>query len=278
MIRFTPPDGRLDLADTLDCGQAFRWVCETAQDGREIWRGAAFGKALALWAEDGTFCFDCSETDFREIWFDYFDFGTDYARLQQEIASAHPLLKSAVEFAPGIRVLRQEPWEALCSFIVSQCNNIPRIKGILARLCAAFGDELAPNVFSFPSAQKLAGCSPTDLEPMRAGFRAKYILEAAKRTAGGTLDLEQLKNLPTCSARAILCTLPGVGNKVADCALLYGLHKTDCCPVDVWMKRVLAALAPLTPEDLGETAGIAQQYLFNYARSNFSEEKLVKKL
>ena len=188
---------------------------------------------------------------------------------RETLSALHPVLKEACSYAPGIRILRQEPWEALCSFIISQNNNIPRIKGIIERLCGLSGQPIlcgAETVYAFPTAEQLAACTPEDLVPVRAGFRAKYLLDAARRVSTGQLDLNALYTASLEDARSALMTIHGVGPKVADCVLLYGLHHTCCFPMDVWMKRAVQLLPGISPESLGCTAGIAQQYLFHYAR------------
>ena len=269
MIRFCPADGCLDLAQTLDCGQAFRWQPVLLPDGRTAWRGIAFGRALTVWQEDDAFCFDCTEEEFQTIWYSYFDFDTDYAALRAHLSALHPVLKDACGYAPGIRILRQEPWEALCSFIISQNNNIQRIKGIVDRLCSLSGDPIIcgdTTLYAFPTPAQLAACTLEDLAPLRAGFRAKYLLDAARRVSSGDICLEALHTAPIEDAKQALMTIHGVGPKVADCALLYGLHRTCCFPMDVWMKRAVQLLPGITPESLGNTAGIAQQYLFHYVR------------
>ena len=166
-------------------------------------------------------------------------------------------------------MLRQEPWEALCSFIISQCNNIPRIKGIVGKLCQKFGREIEDG-FAFPEAEVIAALTPEDLAPIRAGYRAEYIVSAAREVASGALDLEALKKLPTQEARKRLLAVHGVGKKVADCVLLFGLSKTDAFPVDVWIKRVLDNVYPqgFDASVYGDLAGIVQQYLFFYARDH----------
>lgn len=269
MIRFRPADGCLDLAQTLDCGQAFRWQPVLLPDGREGWRGIAFGHALTVWQDDDAFCFDCTEEEFMDIWYSYFDFDTDYAALRAHLSALHPVLRDACSYAPGIRILRQEPWEALCSFIISQNNNIQRIKGIVDRLCSLSGDPIIcgeNTLYAFPTPEQLAACTLEALAPLRAGFRAKYLLDAAQRVSRGELCLEALRTAPVEDAKQTLMTIHGVGPKVADCALLYGLHHTCCFPMDVWMKRAVQLLPGITPENLGDAAGIAQQYLFHYVR------------
>lgn len=253
-----------NLKQTLDCGQCFRWE-ETEPD---TFIGVAFEKTLTVSQQEDTVLFyDCTMEDFENIWFDYFDLGRDYNRIRQELSQMHPVLKEAGEYAPGIRILKQDPWEALCSFIISQNNNIPRIKGIITRLCESFGRELKNGVYGFPSAEEVSRHTVEDLAVLRSGFRAKYILDAAQKVASNEIDLDIVKIMPTAQARAELMKIKGVGPKVADCTMLYGMGKTDCFPLDVWMKRAMQVLfSDITYESFGENAGIAQQYIFHYSR------------
>ena len=168
---------------------------------------------------------------------------------------------------PGIRVLRQEPFETLITFIISQNNNIKRITGIVERLCESFGEPLAGGGFAFPTAQRLAALSAEDLAPLRAGFRARYIIDGAQKVAGGQVDLEEISRLPADEGRARLTEIVGVGAKVADCVLLFGFGKWEVIPKDVWIKRIIAAYYPEGfPACMEKYGGIAQQYLFDYAR------------
>ncbi len=250
-----------DLAETLDCGQAFRW-----EENDSVWTGAAFGKILKLKADGDKLYLYCTEDEFNEIWSDYFDLKTDYQKIREELRLMHPVLCEAEKFAPGIRVLRQEPWEALCSFIISQNNNIKRIKKIVKSLCETFGEDLG-GIYSFPSAETLAKLSEEDLAPIKSGFRAKYILSAAQMVSSGEIDLKSLYKLELNSARNELMKIKGVGPKVADCVLLYGFHRTECFPLDVWMNKAMKMLFPNNkPEDFGTNAGIAQQFIFHYSR------------
>jgi len=251
------------LSETLDCGQAFRW--RETEDG--AFEGVAFGKYLKLAADkEGIILYDTSEEDFLNIWKDYFDLDRDYGEIIEAI-SENEVLKAASGFAGGIRILRQDPWEALCSFIISQNNNIPRIKGIVERLCASFGEEIKEGFYSFPAAEKIATLTLEDLAPLRSGFRAKYILDGAKRVADGEIDLDALKELALDEARQELMKIYGVGEKVADCTLLFGLSHIDAFPKDVWIKKAMAKLFDGSlPECAAPYAGIAQQYIFHYAR------------
>ena len=255
--------GGFDLPHTLDCGQAFRWE----EDENGIWHGVAFNKYLKLQKlSDGTVVlYNTSKDDFEGIWRHYFDLDRDYNEIITAI-SEDETLKKASEYAHGIRVLNQEPWETLCSFIISQNNNIKRIKGIISRLCENFG-EAKDGYYTFPTAEKIAGLTLDDLSVLRSGFRAKYILDAANKVASGEVRLENLKNAPTDGARDELMKIMGVGPKVADCVLLFGLEHADAFPKDVWIKRAMQVLFDgELPECAKPYAGIAQQYIFLYAR------------
>ena len=254
----TVPDG-IDLPHTLDCGQAFRW--EEKENG--IWHGAAYGKYLELCKEaDGTLVlFNTSESDFEGIWRKYFDLDRDYGAVNKKL-SKNEILKSAAEYSFGIRILNQEPWETLCSFIISQNNNIKRIKGIISRLCDNFGEDKG-GYHSFPTAERIAECSLEDLAVLRSGFRAKYILDAAQKISSGEIDPEKLKTVPTDEARAELMKIKGVGPKVADCALLFSLCHIDAFPKDVWINRVLKEKLKNPRAILdSDYRGLAQQFLF----------------
>ena len=255
-----------DLAQTLDCGQAFRW--RPCGDDPQLWEGAAYGKYLRLRQTGEAILLYCPEEEFETLWRKYFDLDTDYAQKRQALSALSPVLAEAAAFAPGIRILRQEPWEALCSFIISQNNNIPRIKGILERFCSLCGAPIPGSpLHAFPTPETVAGLTVEDLVPLRAGFRAKYLIDAARKVVSGQVDLKKISRSPVEFGRNELQQIFGVGPKVAECALLYGFHKTECFPMDVWMKRAMEALLPgRSPEEFGENAGLAQQIVFHYSR------------
>ena len=255
----------LDLGETLDCGQSFRW----RDNGDGSFTGVAYEKLVTVSIQNGDLHIEnTTEQDFEKIWRNYFDLDLDYDSIRSSIGEIHPVLKEASAYAPGIRILQQEPWEALCTFIISQNNNIKRIKGIVDRLCTTFGNKIGDTDFyTFPKPEILAELTPDDLAPLRAGFRNKYIIDASRKVASGEVDLEKCRNVPYDEARAELCKIKGVGNKVADCTLLFGMHRIEAFPIDVWMRRAMEKLFPnMTGEDFGEYAGIAQQYIFHYAR------------
>ena len=226
----------LDLAQTLDCGQSFRW--KPQDDGS--FHGVAYGKSVTV-SLDKTDMYieNATADDFKNIWYSYFDFSLDYGKIREEISTIHPVLNEAAKYAPGIRILRQEPFEALCTFIISQNNNIKRIKGIVERLCENFGTRLDDGEFAFPTAETLAKLSPDDLAPLRAGFRNRYIIDAAQKVANGEVNLDSCFTLGYEDARAELMKITGVGKKVADCTLLFGMHRIEAFPIDVWMKRAM---------------------------------------
>lgn len=251
-----------DLDQTLDCGQAFRW--------RRLLGGSYAGYAgnhfLHIGARSGAVVFfDTSEEDFLGLWAPYFDLATDYEALKACFC-ADETMRAACAYAGGLRLLRQDPWEALISFILSQNNNIQRIKGIIERLCELFGGR-------FPAPGELAALNDQALAPLRAGFRTRYLQDAAKQVTDGAVDLDAVAAAPLDQARAMLMQICGVGEKVADCVLLYGFYRTDAFPKDVWMKRVMERFYPGgLPACALRHAGIAQQYLFHYIRTCTSIE------
>ena len=185
-----------------------------------------------------------------------------YKRQLKKQFSEDETLAKACKFAGGIRLLRQNSWECLISFIISQNNNIPRIKGIIERLCGNYDGR-------FPDASELAKETSESLSYLRSGFRAKYISDAADAVNSGRMNLSEISELPIETARTSLKTIKGVGPKVAECVLLFGMYRTEAFPIDVWIRRVLAEYYPNGfPEYIVENAGIAQQYLFHYIRNN----------
>lgn len=255
-----------DVGLTLDCGQAFRWSKNSDGD----WHGVAFSKPLTLrQTENGVEFIGTTKEDFENIWKPYFDLDRDYDALCNRF-SCDEQLKKAVTECYGIRLLKQEPWEALCSFIISQNNNIPRIKGIVDRLCRLLGEHLGGDDYAFPTPQRVAEAGIDGLAPIRAGFRAKYIIDAAQKVANGEIDFEKIMLNETSidEGRDELIKIKGVGEKVAQCTLLYGCGKVDAFPIDVWVKRILAEDYPDgLPECINGVRGIAQQYLFHWKRT-----------
>lgn len=256
----------LDLEKTFECGQCFRWNA----DETGAYTGVAFGRAARIWAEDGFIFIDAPEAD-KALWHNYFDLDMDYAKASERFCCGE-YMEKCLEFGYGIRLLRQDRWEALCSFILSQCNNIPRIKKIIETLCRLFGDPIAygdKTYYSFPDAETVARLGEDDLAPLKCGYRAPYLLAAASAVADGSLSFSELDDMNYTEALKAVQIIRGVGEKVANCFILFGMHNLAAFPVDVWMKRALDAHFPkaFDPETFGEYAGLAQQYIFYYARS-----------
>lgn len=252
-----------DLEQIFDCGQCFRW----SKSG-DLYRGVACGRTLEIGFEGSDLVlYDVSLREFEDIWLPYFDLGRDYGALRGRFG-CDELLAEAASFSPGLRVLRQEPWETLCTFILSQNSNIPRIRRMVSLLCGLFGERLPDGSHAFPPPERLAFLTAADLIPVRCGYRDEYILDAARRVADGRLDLSSLFTLPVDEARKKLMEIHGVGPKVAECVLLYGFARSECFPLDVWMRRVMRVhYAGGFPEELGDVAGLAQQFLFHFART-----------
>ena len=254
-----------DLSQTLDCGQCFRWK----KSGDNSYKGIVNKKVITATQVDDNLILNVNKEEFHKFWIKYFDLETDYEKICNDFKKINPILKSACEKFSGIRILRQDPWETICSFIISQNNNIPRIKKIIERLCVLFGDKISEDEYSFPRAETISKLSVDDLSSIKSGFRAKYILDAAQKIESNSVDLEYIKSCDFLEAKNILMTINGVGPKVADCVLLYGFHRLEAFPMDVWMKKISDKFLPNELiEFLGKNRGIAQQYLYHYARMN----------
>ncbi|MBR5507958.1 MAG: DNA-3-methyladenine glycosylase 2 family protein [Clostridia bacterium] len=268
------------LIDIFDCGQCFRW--NRQEDGSYI--GIAKNRVLKISEFENSFILhDTSREDFENIWYDYFDLNRNYTNIRT-LLSEDANLTDAFHFGSGVRILRQSLWECVVSFIISASNNIPRIKKIVELLCENFGDEIeymGRIYYTFPSPERISALSLDELQVIRSGFRDKYILDAANKfISDSRFSEEYLKNIPTKDAKDVLMSIKGVGSKVADCVLLFGLGKYDSFPVDVWMKRIMEYLyfnqteqsikviSEFAQAHFGELGGFAQQYLFFYAREN----------
>ena len=220
---------------------------------------------------DSLLFYGMKNEDVQGVFYRYLDLGRNYREITDSYRG-DKYLSEACRACPGIRILRQEPWEALCSFIISQNNNIPRIKGIIKRLCNSFGEELESGMYTFPSPDVLSGKAPEDLAVLRAGFRAKYIIDAANKVSSGEIDFDEIAASPIEFGRQELQKIKGVGKKVAECTLLYGFGKYEAFPEDVWVKRIMAEMYPDgLPACTKGSEGIAQQYLFHWRRTVYRE-------
>lgn len=263
---------------TFGCGQCFRWDAES--DGS--YTGVAFSRAVNISASDGRiFILGATVDDAKNIWTDYLDLGRDYSMIKKELLHDENV-RRAIEFGAGIRILNQEKFECLVSYIISTQNAIPRIKKIVSKLCGMYGDKIefsGRTYYSFPTPAQLEGVSADDLEPLHAGYRAAYIADAVQKVCSGDVDLDRVSALDTAAARKELLKIKGVGPKVADCTMLFSMKKSDAFPIDVWVQRTMRTLycgeganlnmiQAKAAQIFGEYAGIAQQYLFYYAREN----------
>ncbi len=253
-----------NLKETLNCGQCFRF--EERADG--VFCGVVKNKLVKVKEEgEKLVFFDTTKEEFDNFLCDYFDLNRDYNAINNSI-TGNQLLTTIIESEKGIRILKQEPFEALISFIISANNNIPRIKGIVERLCENFGEKIDGG-YAFPKPNALSTKTPEDLGLLRAGFRAKYIIDAAKKVDSGEIVLDEIYNMPLEKAREKLKTILGVGNKVADCTLLFGFNKLSAFPKDVWINRAMDKYFPQgLPKSAENYMGIVQQYIFNYVRKN----------
>lgn len=268
------------LSDTFDCGQVFRFN----PDGNGGYIGTAYKKTVRITQNGNTLTLhSTSEADFENVWRNFLDLDRDYGKIKAELTKdSDTVMESAIDFGGGIRILKQDLWETIVSFIISASNNIPRIKKIIELLCSNFGTEHiyeGRTYYSFPDAKTIASLKPEELDVIKAGYRTKYILQTAKQIANGEFSLDALYNMNTAEAKTELLKLCGVGNKVADCITLFALNRFDSFPVDVWIKRIMEycyfenetqdipIISQFASDKFGELGGIAQQYLFYYARS-----------
>jgi N-glycosylase/DNA lyase len=260
-----------DPVKIFESGQCFRWNAD--KDG--VYTGVAFNKVCKVWAEQGKIYIGGSLKDFEETWFDYFDLSRDYALLRNTLITDE-YTKKAADYGRGIRLLKQDRWEALCSFIISQCNNIPRIKKIIEALCRLFGEEISfegGTYYGFPSADRLSVLEAEALAPLKCGYRAAYIIAAARAVAAGELNLDTLAAAEYETALNSLKSCQGIGDKVANCMILYGLHMHRAFPIDTWIRKALDTYYPkgFNPASFGEAAGLAQQYIFYYIRETVNK-------
>ena len=259
----------LDIKKTFDCGQCFRWN-EIPDENGIAYSGIASNYPAVFTQESGNIYVASGAP--LSFWRNYLDLDTDYREADRRFSEI-PWLDKCVSYGRGIRILNQDPWEALCSFIISQCNNISRIKGIVEKFSSLYGNPVETDsgiFYTFPSASVTASLNKSDLAPLRCGYRAPYITAAAKAVKSGETDLDYLKACPFSEAKESLKKLPGIGEKVANCAVLFGLHHMEAFPVDVWIKRALSEHFPkdFDPASLGNMAGLAQQYMFYCERES----------
>jgi N-glycosylase/DNA lyase len=279
-----------DPEDIFECGQCFRWSRQPDGSYSGIVEGAFANVAyipdegrynvgdVRIWSS-----LHAADAGRREkYWRNYLDLGRDYAKIKRILSTEDSVMTRAVRIGGGIRILNQNKWETLISFIISQNNNIPRIRGCIEALCRAHGRNIGllkgVPLYAFPSVDRLSVLRGEDLDACRLGYRARYIADVARCIAlDGGRTLERGETLPTEELQEYLLSLPGVGPKVANCVMLFSMKKSEAFPIDVWMRRVMSGVYGMSERNLsgmedyaarnfGEYGGIAQQYLFNYIR------------
>jgi len=271
-----------NVTHIFECGQCFRWNKEV--DGS--YTGIFENNVLNVKQEENRIIFKgiCSENIITTC-IDYFDLDTNYENIKSELGKIDDNLKASIEYGNGIRILNQDLWETLISFIISANNNIPRIKGIIDKLSKAYGNKMIYNgqeYYTFPTPEELSKATKDDLRKLGLGFRDKRVYETTKMVLNNIINLEDLKKEKDLNKlREKLLLFPGVGNKVADCIMLFALKKYEVFPIDVWVRRVMNELyikkedetkvnkieiENLAKEKYGDLAGLAQQYLFYWKR------------
>ena len=272
-----------ELADIFDCGQCFRW--NKQEDGS--YTGIFRKNVMNVQRQGNTVTFKGKcDGDIKEIVEDYFDLKRNYEEIKNKLSQIDENVKTSIEYGQGIRILNQDLWEMIISYIISANNNIPRIKGIIERLSKTYGQEIEWNgekYYTFPTAEELKDVSVEDYRKLGAGFRDIRLYETVHMILDKKVDIEQMQNNSnTLEVREQLLTLSGVGPKVADCILLFStLKRFEVFPIDVWVRRVMNELyiknedetkvnkkeiEKLAYEKFGNLAGIAQQYLFYWKR------------
>ncbi|WP_148551471.1 DNA-3-methyladenine glycosylase family protein [Paraclostridium bifermentans] len=273
-------EGALDFdpKHIFECGQCFRWKAE--DDGS--YTGVAKGRVINVSREGNTvYLKNTNLEDFNKIWKSYFDLETDYAKIKNELKSMDEYLEKATEFGWGIRILRQDPWEMLISFIISSNNRIPMIQKAISNLSREYGTYIGKfngvDYYDFPTPEQLSKASIADIRACSTGFRDKYIKATTERVISENEDVYNYEKLGTEDCRKKLMEFNGVGPKVCDCIALFGMQKYDTFPVDVWVKRVmqefyveddmsLPKIRKYAIDKFEDLSGFAQQYLFYYAR------------
>lgn len=253
----------IDLTHIFECGQCFRWV----PDGSGAYTGVAgsFAAHVSL-SESSDLIIDATGGD-EAFWRRYFDLDTDYGAIKSELVKGEPRVKAATDYGSGIRILNQDLFETIISFIISQNNNIPRIRKNIEALCGRYGERINDDYAAFPKPQALACAKESDLASLRLGYRSRYIIESAR---------QYLEEGPPDTKERLL-SFTGIGPKVANCIMLFGLHDVAAFPIDTWVKHIMNDMYGFDEKDVkgmqkfaddrfGELAGYAQQYLFYYYR------------
>lgn len=267
-----------NITHIFECGQCFRWNRE--DDGS--YTGVVKNKVINVLQQENTVEFNNINTDDFDIIKNYFDFDTDYETIKNTL-NTDEIMAEAIKFGEGIRILNQEEWETMISFMISANNRIPMIKKVIENLSVSFGDYIGnyrgKEYFSFPTAERLSAAPVERILECKTGFRAPRIKAAATRFLYEKDKIYNIKNMSYDEGLAYLKTYKGIGDKVANCILLFSMKHFDTFPVDVWVRRVMqtlyvsketkdADIRKFAENKFGKYSGFAQQYLFYYAREN----------
>ena len=269
-----------DLEQTLECGQCFRFYKQDEQDYVVVQRG----ELLHIKQEDKQLIFYNTDVQkVQNIWIPYFDLERDYAKIKEYLLSKDKILQPAIDEKYGVRLLNQEFHEMLISFIISQNKQIPHIKKIVQTISEEYGEYLGEingqKYYSFPTVEVLGTITEDDYRKMKTGFRAPYLTDASKKLSSHSIDEKTFENLSYNEAVKELTKIKGVGEKVANCVMLFSLGYRSAFPIDVWIKRIMETLyfkketpkntiALFAREQYGEYGGYAQQYLFCFGRDS----------
>ncbi|ROR26305.1 N-glycosylase/DNA lyase [Mobilisporobacter senegalensis] len=269
-----------NIGQTLECGQCFRFdkICE------DDYILVAKGRILHIeQKEDDIIFYDTGLEDFNLIWKEYFDLNRDYGLIKKSLLKKDKVLQEAIHSKSGVHILNQDFFEMLITFIISQNKQIPHIKQIVELISNRYGEKIGEmcgkEYYSFPTVERLSKVSEEEFRDCKAGFRAPYLVNACRSVLEGRVTRDKLMNQSTEKVLEILTSIKGVGEKIANCVMLFGLSRSESFPVDVWIKRVMENLyfheetkkdiiKEFAKEHFGEYAGFAQQYLFYYARDN----------
>ena len=261
-----------DLEKIADSGQCFRWR-KLADSAYDI---VAFGKSLRIEraTDAGVFTLSCQQDEYDSLWRQYFDLETDYRAIRESIAGKHPFADAAADFGQGIRIIRQEPWETLVTFIISQRRSIPSIKTAVEKLSSTAGTEghsASGEIYhTFPTAEQMARMTDSEWAGCRLGYREKYLRSVAGLFAEGTSRIDSMHHMTDEELLRDLKSLYGVGEKIAKCVMLFGFHRLDAFPVDVWIKRILEGIyhGGYEASLFHPYNGIVQQYFYYWCLKN----------
>ena len=274
-----------ELAHIFECGQCFRWRKEN--DGS--YTGVTKYGVMNIKKEENKAIVDgvfINEDTVKEDIFNYLDLNCDYSNIKKIIAKDDIHMQAAIKYGHGIRILNQDPWEMIISYIISAANNIPRISKTIENISKKYGKKVIYKdceYYLFPTPEELSKSTVEELRGLNLGFRDKYVYNAAKAVASGEIKVEEILTLDYKDAKKELKKLPGIGDKVADCILLFSMGKREAFPVDTWIKKVMKELYgeegsaqklnQFAVSRFGEYGGIAQQYLFYYMRETSANEE-----